>query len=280
MTIADLIPSISVDNLVAQRDGAADRIRKAHTLLAEANTLCTSFLGLAGEHLSWKMRLQESSSRHDFTDPKGAEHLIRTMDAAYWDTLLKHSGLLTFMDAGAREAWYAKIRESDVPELTTANIHATFESLYGARGDMFERGVVKAFKALSWDYKTNLPVRFGKRIVLERLIETMTRSGGKRWMSGISFRGADMLDDLVRVMSVLDGKPEPDHRNGTFSAAREAGFMMDGSDCNGLDLHGYVSLKGFKNGNGHVTFLRLDLVDELNRIIAKHHPNALPPARE
>lgn len=37
-------------------------------------------------------------------------------------------------------------------------------------------------------------------------------------------------------------------------------------------------IKGFLNGNAHITFLRPDLVDRMNQILAKHYPNALPPA--
>ncbi|ONZ24329.1 hypothetical protein A8F44_22135, partial [Burkholderia cenocepacia] len=34
-------------------------------------------------------------------------------------------------------------------------------------------------------------------------------------------------------------------------------------------------LRWFKNGNGHLTFKRADLVDRMNLILAKHYPNAL-----
>jgi hypothetical protein len=35
----------------------------------------------------------------------------------------------------------------------------------------------------------------------------------------------------------------------------------------------------YRNGNGHVGFKRLDLIDSMNRIIARHYPNALPEPR-
>ena len=37
-----------------------------------------------------------------------------------------------------------------------------------------------------------------------------------------------------------------------------------------------MSFRVFKNGNAAITFTRLDLVEKLNKIIAKHYPNALP----
>jgi hypothetical protein len=77
----------------------------------------------------------------------------------------------------------------------------------------------------------------------------------------------------MRVLSVLDGKPEPDHRQGAYS-------RLDAAKLDVVDFDGYFTVKGFKNGNGHLTFLRGDLTDKMNQIIAKHYPGALPPGRE
>jgi len=37
-----------------------------------------------------------------------------------------------------------------------------------------------------------------------------------------------------------------------------------------------MDIRTFKNGNGHATFTRPDLVERMNLIIAKHYPGALP----
>ena len=47
----------------------------------------------------------------------------------------------------------------------------------------------------------------------------------------------------------------------------------------GRHTQDYFDLKWFLKGSCHVTFTRPDLVDKLNAIIAKHHPNALPEHR-
>ncbi len=108
------------------------------------------------------------------------------------------------MDATARDTWAKQIAEGEVPELTAANIEATFGQLYEARGDMFERGVLQCFRRLSWDYKTNQPFKFGKRVIVTGLM-----TGGYA-----GSRATNELDDLMRVFHVLDGQPEADHRNG------------------------------------------------------------------
>ena len=127
---------------------------------------------------------------------------------------------------------------------------------------MFERGVIACFKSLAWCYKTNLPQKFGKRIVVTCINSSYSRKH-------------DAMDDLLRVMHVLDGKPEPDHRGGFGSMLRAAG--LDGYYSKaGVCENEYLSVRTFKNGNGHITFKRLDLIDKMNLIIAKHYPGALP----
>lgn len=273
-----IIPSISIAAFVERRNVAAENIRQAHAKLLEANKImrasCTDETDV---YSTPKIVLKDVSDRDYFTDDDGAETAIRKVDAKRWDYLLKQSGLITFMDAEARQQWATNIARAEVPELTPENIAATFANLYNDRQQMFERGVVKLFRALSWDYKTNTPIKFGKRIVLSRIVDTW---GGKQKWSWcrLGYDSGNRLDDLVRVLYVLDGRPEPDHRESAANVLREARWPGEGvNPFRVLDL---FEIKGFKNGNAHVTFLRADLVDHMNAIIAKHHPNALPPARE
>ncbi|GAB7535747.1 DUF4942 domain-containing protein [Burkholderia sp. 3C] len=263
MDSTDLVKSISIANLANQRVAVVERVRAALDLLDEAQELAKSAnLGFP------RLVLDESygcRGRPTITGEYAKRHeaeaaVVRIIDIRGWDYLLKESGLRTFMDAQARDQWSRQIAEGDVPELTAANIEATFTQLYGARGDMFERGVLQCFQRLSWDYKTNQPFKFGKRIIVKYLL----------LQGSINHRVTDELDDLIRVFSVLDTKPEPDHRHGAYpliSDAQRARQMEAEND--------YFHLRWFKNGNGHLTFKRPDLVNTMNQILAKHHPNAL-----
>ena len=94
---------------------------------------------------------------------------------------------------------------------------------------------------------------------------------GANSLAYVNHNKTDQLDDLVRVMSVLDGKPEPDHRNGWYQRLNAVKSTLD-PDAE----DDYMRVRSFRNGNGHVTFKRPDLVDAMNRIIAKHFPGALP----
>lgn len=253
--MTDIVKSVSIDALLMKRDAAMERLKAANKCLIEAGEL------LAGTHcsVSYAIRGNRYHDENTLLSSDGFDTQRKRIDAQLWQYLMQESGLRTFMDSRARQEWDKQISECKTPELTRANVEATFKSLYGARGDMFERGVIEVFRGLSWCYKTNMPQKFGKRIVI----------GFIRSYHG---SGQDKLDDLDRFLHVMDGKPEPDHRDSAgcvaCSKAREKSTGV-------VDLP-YLSVKWFKNGNAHVTFKRLDLVDQMNRIIAKHYPVALP----
>jgi Domain of unknown function (DUF4942) len=264
----DVVKSVSIENLVNQRAAVMERMTKVLALIDEAAEIArAAHLGFPDLRIHLGYRSDHSILKSDGHDaPKLVQHAI---DWTGWQYLMAESGLRTFMDAETRSKWDDGYK-GDVPELTEANIAATFRTMYDARGDMFEEGVIRCFKGLSWDYKTNLPQKFGKRIVVTYLC----------YSYGVNHNGTDKLDDLARVFYLLDGKPEPDHRDGmyhTISKAHRDDFSKGtkGQWPKEADTE-YLSIRLFKNGNGHITFKRPDLVDGLNRIIAKRFPGALP----
>lgn len=60
----------------------------------------------------------------------------------------------------------------------------------------------------------------------------------------------------------------------TGAAGRSGGVGYTGKS--GQVENEYLQIRVYKNGNGHVTFKRPELVDRMNLIIAKHFPGALP----
>lgn len=262
----EAVKSVSVTNLVNQREAIVSRLNQAIGLIGEARVIAAQArLGMP------RIEMVPCSQRGSvsLSDTDEARKRIQTVvDAGGWGLLMSESGLRTFMDAKARAEWDSNLYEGkNVPELTIENVRATFQVLNEARGDMFDRGVLETFRRLSWEYKTNSPRLFGKRIIVNHL----ARYCG-RYLSFVTST-CNELDDLARVFTVLDGKPEPDHRTGYWhrleQAARASAPMIEDDYC---------TLRWYKRGTGHLTFKRPDLVQKLNDILAKHHPNALPAA--
>jgi hypothetical protein len=266
VTITDLVPSLSLDTFLAQRDAMVERAHRARKLLQEAQAIADAMPTIPSATSHFWLSLYTEPLRFDFAEDRGFDTYVKAIDAACWARLLDLSGLRTFMDATARRKWDESIADRKVPPLTLENVEATFGAMHASRRDMFERGVIAVFKALSWDYRTNNPVRFGKRIILKYVFDVR--------IGTVNYEGANRLDDLVRALSILDGKPEPDHRQGAYRRLSERRALPCVADF------GYFTVKGFKNGNGHLTFVCPELVDQMNAIIGRHFPGALPPARE
>ncbi len=261
----EVVKSVSVENLVNQRDAVMQRVTDAVALLKEAHEIAkAAHIGFPRMVIDnhYALRGRNVAVCGEFSNSVDAlDSVRRLVDAGAWDYLLKESGLRTFMDASARDQWRNQISEGEIPVLNLANVRGTFSQLYDSRAAMFERGVLECFRRLSWNYKTNEPFKFGKRIILGGLL-----SNG--WPNS---KETDKIDDLLRVFHILDGKPEADHRSGIYSlivAATKKSVGELEAEC--------IGLRWFKKGSGHITFKRPDLVDRLNAILAKHYPNALP----
>jgi hypothetical protein len=260
------IKSASIENIVSQRDAVLERLARAYDLIAEAEGIAArAHLGFPEFSLD-----QYSRSCSDIISgynragrPEIVAGTKKKIDREAWKYLLGESGMKSFMDAKAREQFSRNLDSGQFPEFTAENISATFSQLYDTRAEMFERGVLECFRLLSRKYATNDLFKFGKRIIVKSFFSGYGSLNG---------RMATAVDDLLRVFHVLDGKPEPDHRHGLHGINLRSGTDSVYDDS-------YISLKGFLNGNAHITFKRPDLVEKMNRILVRHFPEALPAPR-
>lgn len=218
LNAGNLVPSVQMDTLLAQREQILAFVRQALDLLVSADRLAVEagfgshWQGLAeqieGTRYSRYCATDPDSTDHDANHaPELAELYAKDLDAGGWDYLLRASGLRSFMDSTAREQWGKTIHEKKAPPFTLDNITATFQTLHAARADMVERGVIEVFRGLSWHYKTNQPVRFGKRLIVS-------------YVRSYQCRSTDRLDDLMRALCLFDDQPEPNHRNGIGAQSR------------------------------------------------------------
>jgi hypothetical protein len=267
-TSTEVVPSVSIENLLNMRTSALERYTRALALLQEAEDIT------AAAHLG-RVRIEIRTSAREGCPVVAAEAasvVTQELDKGAWGYLMGESGLRTFMDATARRKWDEQVYKGEVPELSRQNIEATFTTMHRLRGEMFERGVIACFRRLSWDYKTNQPFKFGKRIVLGYLF-SIYGHGTSRSMH-LRHEATDQLDDLVRVFHVLDNQPEPDHRQGMRYQISDAVHARQ-SEYEST----YLQIRWYLKGSAHVTFKRADLVDQLNTILARHYPHALPAPR-
>ncbi|VUT04554.1 hypothetical protein SB6423_04062 [Klebsiella pasteurii] len=261
-----VICSTSIERIVTGRNAALTRIENLIRVLDDISILTHDIGG--GTAQEWGMR---EGHRYDcwFTEKpdKAMKAITRNIDRRIWRDLMSKSGMLALMDAEARDEWLKSLEKGDIPAICEANILSTFEQLHQSKGEVFERGVINVFKGLSWDYKTNNPCYFGKKIIVNNLVKY------DKWGYSLSWGWRrDQLADLERMLFLLDGKTIPDNRHDV--TIRLMNFIRDNprQQVFGDDL---FTIRLFQKGSGHITFKRMDLVEKMNDIIAKHYPGML-----
>lgn len=263
----DVICSTSIERIVTERNTALQQTESIIHQLAEISALTSSIGGKTAP--DWGMKQDFRCGCWLMEKPDTAMKAItRNLDRGIWRDLMKKSGMLSIMDAQARDQWYRYLEGDDIPAISEANILSTFEQLHQSRDEVFERGVINVFKSLSWDYKSNSPCKFGKKIIVNGLIKC------DRWGYSLNWSWQrDRLADLERMLMLLDGKPVPDNRADV--TRRLDDHIHENRGSNSYE-DGMFKIKYFQKGTTHITFRRPELVDKLNDIIARHYPGMLP----
>ncbi|WP_287786888.1 MULTISPECIES: DUF4942 domain-containing protein [Atlantibacter] len=262
----ELILSTSIERVVTGRDSALKQIEQLIQQL-DAISRLTSEIG-GGIAQDWAMK---SGHRYDswLTEKadKAMPAVTRNIDRSIWRDLMLKSGMMALMDAQARDQWHKNLEEGDLPAISETNILSTFEQLHLHKMDVFERGIINVFKGLSWDYKTNSPCSFGKKIIINNLVTY------NRWGFSLNWGWRrDQLADLERTLFLLSGKSIPDNRSDITT--RLMAHIRDNPDKDVYEDE-FFRVRYFQKGTAHLTFKRLDLVERMNDIIAKHYPGML-----
>ena len=262
----DVICSTSIERIVTGRNAALAQIEVLMQQLDDVSMLTRSLGGKTA--LDWAMKQDFRCGCWLMEKPEAAMKAItRNLDRSIWRDLMKKSGMISLMDAQARDQWYNSLEKDDIPAVSEANILSTFEQLHQSKGEVFERGVINVFKGLSWDFKSNNPCKFGKKIIATGLVKH------DRWGFGLNWGWQrDRLADLERMLVLLDGKPVPDNRADV--TRRLSDHIHENRHSSRYEDEMFV-IKYFQKGTAHIVFKRPELVDKLNDIIARHYPGAL-----
>ena len=121
----DVICSTSIERIVSGRNAALQQIETVINQIAEISRLTQSIDG--GQATDWSC---ESGRRYDcwLLQPvaKAMPVIIRNIDRRVWRNLMQQSGMLALMDDQARNEWHQNLKDNKFPEISEANILATF----------------------------------------------------------------------------------------------------------------------------------------------------------
>lgn len=232
------IPKTVLD-LIADRDKAASHLADIDRSIKLAQDVCKQ----SGTHLF---------PIHHFRGWRGADHAITDLDRSFWRQAMAITGFNQYMDKIARQEFEQEL-ERNPPQFNDSNIRATLIDAMLQAETFMNRGIVELFRNLSGNYKTNDAFKVGKKIILQRWFTVFCGD------LSVNYQAEPEMNDLDRILCVLDGVKF--HEYQFSSALRKAASSREFEN-------NYVSIKMFKNGNAHLTFKRLDLIDKVNEIIA------------
>lgn len=264
----EVIPSVEIDRIIALRKNGLKQYAAALDMLNSARAMLTS---ATGKEYFYGFEEGVKNALSNTSHPERIEKAIQKLiDGKIWDRLMNDTGMYTLMSGKQRDEWDRQLNGSNMPEITLETVLATFNHLHENKNHTFEQGVIDVFRLLSWDYKTNNPCKFGKKIIVSRLFYVY---GGGR----ISFctSGQSTLDDLTKIFYLLESRNVPDRR---ISEGQKFSDYYNQHGFSGEVYEGeYFSMRYYKKGTAHITFKQPELVDRMNDIVARHYPAMLPP---
>lgn len=214
-------------------------------------------------------------------DGYGLERLRYALVRSAWKDLVSDAGVLPLMDRKRRTEFENAVYETrrqdserSLPEFTRENIEGALQGYANQAVDMYEQGILDAARSLCWNYKTNAPDGgFSPKMILSHQSEAWDR----RWGGEPKVNRDASLIDLHRALCTVAKVLLPCNETTVSGMAANdwtaAPITQSGTPA-------LLEFKLFKNGNAHVRILNPKHVRELNRVLAKHYPNALPRKRD
>lgn len=258
-TCTELIPRLTLAAMVGTYRQAETDIRAAFAMLTAAEeNLKKAFTVEYGFDLDGHIRNRYLS----FKEPAKLMHELKK-DA--WRVLVDRMELKRILSIKRTEELNAQLEKgTDLPEIEEAQILAMIEGTLAQAGTMIEEATREVFEWLTpqrgWDreYKTNSHFQIGPKVIRGYCVE--------RWHSNghpyhVNYHRESNLRALDNVMHALDGH------------AGDARKTHGGPLCDAINMSTdgtgettYFRFRCFKNGNLHLEFRRLDLVEKLNAV--------------
>lgn len=191
------------------------------------------------------------------------EYGLASLNAKYWKKALESAQVLDFLPAAKRDEWMNQIYEMDTPEFTLDNLKSVISNLMGKRMDFLAEMVDGIFTGLSGEHLTNRPEGFGKRMIVDSVVDCFYGS--------YSAHKQGLIHDMRCVVSRFLGAKQPVYGSTlniiNFAKTHHGEWVnVDGNA---------FRLKIFKKGTGHIE-VNPDISYRLNQILAFLHPMAIP----
>lgn len=272
---SNIIPRTTVAEICGHRDMALATMKRAIALMVEGHELAKQAASHArNAHASAIFTLNDRSKDDAYRrlfksidSDKSLAAFREQLDARTWMHLVDMTGMRSLMDRTAKDQLIADLCGA-VPEVSEETIYQVLRSFAEDAQLIFQRGLARAFIDLDKRFRSHDGFKIGSRIILTNVFDAW---GHWNYHS----RMRDTIQDIERVFAVLDGqKPDPGALTRAIQADRQGGFKPHRS----VTETPYFRIRCFKNGNAHIWFVRDDLVQKANEVLAEYYGAVLPDA--
>ncbi|EIY9074948.1 DUF4942 domain-containing protein [Salmonella enterica subsp. enterica serovar Infantis] len=116
----DVIPSVAIDRIIAQRNEGIALFMQAMECLATARRI---LLDASGDIFLYGFEDCVTDSVRCMDKPEEAKrNITRLADRKIWDRLMTDTGMYTFMSSCQRDEWNSQLMSDTCPEITLDNV--------------------------------------------------------------------------------------------------------------------------------------------------------------
>lgn len=191
------------------------------------------------------------------------ETVLKEGNRAIWRRILAVLEVDRFASVARMTEIHRMIDRDQMPNPTFENATQFASGIVDGLSGMVAEKAQSVFRYLRpysrRNLKTNDRFVIGKKAIVAHVFET-------NFTFGLHYTAAGHLDELESLLRTLDGKGHAS--KSALTAAIRA--SVKGDLCGETE---YFAFKGFRNGNLHLTFLRMDLIEKINKLCTK---NQLP----
>jgi hypothetical protein len=187
---------------------------------------------------------------------------IAALNATFWSKTLALTDVLDAMPQARRDEWNKTITERTCPEYTEETVRATLESLLAARSKFFAERVDGIFRGLSGEHITNSPAGFGKRMILNYVLNDY-------W--SVQHGKAGLINDLRCIIAKFMGRDEPKYWASASLIETLKGNWGEWINVDG----GALRIRLYKKGTAHLE-VHPDMAWRLNSVLSSIYPAAIP----
>ena len=250
----------NIEGLLAVYTEAKGMIENAYTDLESAKEM----LEAAG--IQYVDTLPSQHNRYRKGEDTTTLQVLGGINTRIWRRIIDLMQIQKFLSVKKADELEDQLQEGKFPELTYDNIYNTFLIIMSQAGEFAQAQIKESYdwlrprSANSWggDYKTNDVYQIGKKVIKSGIERPW--SGQGQWR--VNHYCRQNFVALDKAFHTLDGAPIPTN---TYSMP----FPSAIEQCEGSQPEGeteYFKFKLYNNGNIHITFKRMDLVKEFNRV--------------